>query len=108
MMASEIRRLRNLFARIGRCETCGHWSWNLEDDEVVTDYPFAHNTAFVRQCRSCWDDAPRRLTIRWFFEPRDIWIGVFWDRAIDDSLKVYVCLIPMLPLLLHFAPGEDR
>lgn len=42
------------------------------------------------------------------FEPRDLWIGVYW-RADDDGygrtwLGVYVCLIPTLPLVLERAP----
>lgn len=41
------------------------------------------------------------------FEPRDLWIGVFWDRR-PGELRVYVCLIPTLPLLLTFgAPAEE-
>lgn len=35
------------------------------------------------------------------FEPRDLWIGVFWDRK-PGELRIYVCLVPMLPLLLTF------
>lgn len=31
------------------------------------------------------------------FEPRDLWVGVFWDRR-DDGLHVYVCLFPTLVL----------
>ena len=27
------------------------------------------------------------------FEPRDLWVGVFWDRR-PDGLHVYVCLVP--------------
>jgi hypothetical protein len=29
------------------------------------------------------------------FEPRDIWIGLFWDRR-PDGLHIYVCPLPCL------------
>lgn len=31
------------------------------------------------------------------FEPRDIWIGVYWNRE-EDYSEVYVCILPMLPI----------
>jgi hypothetical protein len=37
------------------------------------------------------------------FEPRDIWVGVFWDRR-SDGLHVYVCLVPCL--VLHVTLAE--
>lgn len=47
---------------------------------------------------------------RLFFEPRDLWLGVYWTRdaaeyAFDGSpfryeWRVYLCLVPMLPLLV--------
>lgn len=30
-------------------------------------------------------------------EPRDLWVGVFWDRR-TDGLHVYVCLVPCIVL----------
>lgn len=33
------------------------------------------------------------------FEPRDLWVGVFWDRR-KDGLHVYVCLLPTIVLHL--------
>jgi len=33
------------------------------------------------------------VTIR--IEPRDVWVGVFWDRR-ADGLHVYVCPLPCL------------
>lgn len=33
------------------------------------------------------------MTIK--FEPRDVWIGWYWDRR-DDGTHHYVCTVPML------------
>lgn len=33
------------------------------------------------------------MTIK--FEPRDVWIGWYWDRR-DDGTHHYVCIVPML------------
>jgi hypothetical protein len=40
---------------------------------------------------------------RFEFKPQDMWVGVFWrlDRPggfIAESLDVWVCVIPMVPL----------
>ncbi len=29
------------------------------------------------------------------FEPRDLWLGLFWDKR-EDGLHLYVCPIPCL------------
>lgn len=44
------------------------------------------------------------MTTKLFFEPRDIWIGVYWTSN-RDTLKVYVCLVPCIPLLFTFKRG---
>ena len=39
------------------------------------------------------------------FEPRDLWIGVYWDRnngIMFDFLAVYLCLIPLFPIEFMF------
>lgn len=33
------------------------------------------------------------------FEPRDLWIGIYWTRK-ASWLWIYVCLVPCLPLRL--------
>ena len=56
---------------------------------------------------------------RWRFEwqPRDLWVGVYWERrphACDfdtcwnNSLHVWVCLLPALPLHLSWLYRTTR
>lgn len=48
------------------------------------------------------------MNIRVKFEPRDLWIGVYWNVTHRDLLPsplwwridVYICLVPCLPI--HF------
>ena len=40
---------------------------------------------------------------RWaiLFDPRDVWIGVYWNKAVHapwNELTVWICIIPMLPI----------
>jgi len=44
------------------------------------------------------------------FQPRDIWVGVYWylTRSIEShyrKLDVYVCIIPMFPIHLRWEWG---
>ncbi len=34
------------------------------------------------------------------FEPRDIWVGVYWKRW-PKAVEFYVCLVPMVPLRIY-------
>lgn len=34
-----------------------------------------------------------------YFEPRDLWIGVYWDKEehpFEDILNIYICVIPTI------------
>ena len=47
--------------------------------------------------------------VRILFEPRDLWIGIYWrltrEFAGMRSLHIYICLVPMLPLHLLLQIG---
>ena len=45
-----------------------------------------------------------RLCVAVSFDPRDIWVGVYWVKPgmTIDMLSIYICLIPMLPIEITF------
>jgi hypothetical protein len=48
-----------------------------------------------------WSAGP--VEIRLAFEPRDLWLGVYWNRwgmANYVHTDVYLCLLPMLPIVV--------
>ena len=47
------------------------------------------------------------------WEPRDIWIGSFWDRGAwknsmvsKEHFTIYICLLPCFPLAFHWIKEE--
>lgn len=48
------------------------------------------------------------MKVRLKFEPRDLWVGVFWDNSnqnwypdtnrLTQEWNIYICLIPMFPV----------
>lgn len=44
------------------------------------------------------------LSLKIIWEPRDLWIGVYWttDSRWRDNRIVYLCLLPCLPIRLHY------
>jgi hypothetical protein len=43
------------------------------------------------------------LDVELLIEPRDLWVGAYWrlqSRRRDTRLRVYVCLVPCLPLVI--------
>lgn len=46
-------------------------------------------------------------SIRLKFEPRDLWLGVYWRNEHSDChagvcLRIYICVLPCLPLIFTF------
>jgi hypothetical protein len=42
----------------------------------------------------------RRVCLRLIWEPRDLWIGLYWEGNRNDW-RAYLCLFPCLPIRLH-------
>jgi hypothetical protein len=59
------------------------------------------------------------MKIRVKFEPRDLWVGIFWRREVredyfrpangafgiqqrPDGFSVFVCVVPCFPIVLRF------
>lgn len=38
-----------------------------------------------------------KLSVSLIWEPRDIWIGLFWDKKHSERTW-YLCLLPLLPI----------
>lgn len=54
-----------------------------------------------------WMLRPWSVMLLW--EPRDLWVGVYWTTAEDARhryLAVYVCVVPLLPVRFTFRIGD--
>lgn len=49
----------------------------------------------------------RFLKAQFQFEPRDLWIGLFW-RQTEMSWHFYICIVPLLPLHITFMRKVNR
>jgi hypothetical protein len=79
-----------------------------EKEQALLQYEKLGRTA------ACGGDAMiPRPTFRWVkikFEPRDIWIGAYWNFKNDGHkfgkwwryLDIYICIVPLFPIHLHF------
>lgn len=43
-----------------------------------------------------------RFSVRLLWEPRDIWVGVYWTREQVGEWFAYICLLPCLPIRVHY------
>lgn len=42
----------------------------------------------------------RFWTVSWLFEPRDIWVGLYWKRY-PQALDLFICIVPFLPIEVY-------
>lgn len=44
------------------------------------------------------------------FEPRDLWIGLYWtiERSYSSRMMVYLCIVPTLPIVFEALRNEDE
>lgn len=55
-------------------------------------------------------DLTMNVTVK--FEPRDIWIGAYWDlsKSVESPyrrLKIYICIVPLFPIIFDLEWGWD-
>lgn len=43
----------------------------------------------------------RKLSVKLLWEPRDIWIGLYWDWQSRSEWTAYLCVVPCLPIRIH-------
>ncbi len=52
-----------------------------------------------------WSSRGYGVQVSLLWEPRDLWVGVFWDRIVEpDGIRVFICLLPCLPIRLSITP----
>lgn len=46
------------------------------------------------------------MKFSFYFEPRDLWVGIHWKDSSNCSdirrIKLYICLVPCLPIVVEF------
>lgn len=53
---------------------------------------------------------PFRVHASLLFEPRDLWVGVYWDTYWETGRKkltVYLTVVPMLPIRITATVGHS-
>jgi hypothetical protein len=51
-----------------------------------------------------WSSRGYAVQFSLLWEPRDLWRGLYWDGTADGSYRVYLCLVPCLPIRIMFKP----
>lgn len=49
---------------------------------------------------SRWKTWDKGWHISLLFEPRDLWIGLYWNYQRNSAYEFYLCIIPAFPILL--------
>lgn len=58
-----------------------------------------------RQQRPLWNSRGYKFRLAIIWEPRDLWIGVYWTPTEEPpGLFIYLTLVPCLPLRLWIGP----
>jgi hypothetical protein len=65
---------------------------------------------YVRLLHRAWSKPARFLSLDLIFEPRDLWIGLYWNPSAPTpsswgswhGLDLYIGLLPTLPLRLQW------
>lgn len=55
--------------------------------------------------------AGSRWAVALLFEPRDVWVGVYWDPYDEYGYRwvsLYVCLIPVFPIRIDLRARDRR
>lgn len=75
------------------------WSLLFRPEKAVTR---AHRIYWFRLEKMVRDQYLFSLSVCTICDPRELWIGAYWDTSEYASLILLICLIPCLPLRLHF------
>ncbi len=49
-----------------------------------------------------------RMRVRLLFEPRDLWVGLFWNARTEKHLEFYLCAVPCFPVRLELGSGYSE
>lgn len=66
------------------------------------------NRRRVRLGRWNWErmragrEVSHEITAQVCFEPRDLWVGLYWEHREFERWVFYLCLVPCLPLRIKF------
>lgn len=67
------------------------------------------NRFYIKSVLHGWH---RPKFVKFAFEPRDLWIGLFWDSYPDPwtpwltNFRVYICLLPTLVIVIDLIERE--
>ncbi len=48
----------------------------------------------------------RRITAKPLWEPRDLWLGLFWKKPEPGTVVLFLCVVPCLPVRITLSRGS--